>query len=146
MVLESPVRLARQADLDALFDLDVIAQREESRREFIARAVACGQCWVATDADDTELLLGYGVLDHSFFGQEFIPLVVVLGSARRRGVGAAIVRELESRSLGAKLFTSTNASNLPMQALLGKLGFIGSGQVENLDEGDPELVFVKFRC
>lgn len=145
MAYESDVRLARQADLDALFDLDVIAQREENRREFIAHAVACGQCWVAMDADDTALLLGYGVLDNSFFGQDFIPLIVVRDSARRRGVGAALLRGLESRALGAKLFTSTNASNLPMQALLEKCGFIGSGQVENLDEGDPELVFVKIR-
>ncbi|CAI3797872.1 hypothetical protein GLGCALEP_01935 [Pseudomonas sp. MM221] len=145
MAHESDVRLARQADLDALFDLDVIAQREENRREFIAHAVACGQCWVAMDTDDTALLVGYGLLDNSFFGQDFIPLIVVRDSARRRGVGAALLRGLESQALGAKLFTSTNASNLPMQALLEKCGFIGSGQVENLDEGDPELVFVKFR-
>ena len=145
MALESHMRLARQADLNALFDLDVIAQREEHRRECIAHAVACGQCWVATDADESALLLGYGVLNQSFFGQDFIPLIVVLDSARRRGVGAAILRGLESRAVGAKLFTSTNASNLPMQALLEKCGFSGSGQVENLDEGDPELVFVKIR-
>lgn len=145
MAHESDVRLARQADLDALFDLDVIAQREENRREFIAHAVACSQCWVAMNADDTALLLGYGVLDNSFFGQEFIRLIVVRDSARCRGVGAALLRGLESRALGVKLFTSTNASNLPMQALLEKCGFIGSGQVENLDEGDPELVFVKIR-
>ncbi|MBK4997662.1 GNAT family N-acetyltransferase [Pseudomonas sp. S37] len=145
MTLEAEVRLARQADLEALFELDAIAQREDCRRQSIARAVASGQCWVAADADDAAELLGYGVLDNSFFGQDFIPLVVVRDSARRRGIGAAILRVLQSRSLGDKLFTSTNASNLPMQALLGKLGFVGSGQVENLDDGDPELVFVKFR-
>ncbi len=32
-----------------------------------------------------------------------------------------------------------------MRKLLGKLGFTDSGQIENLDEGDPELVFVKLR-
>jgi len=145
MFLDLHVRLACEADLDALFALDVIAQREESRRAFIAHSVACGHCWAATDAANTAVLLGYGVLDKSFFGQDFIALVVVGDSARRRGVGAAILRGLESRSFGTKLFTSTNASNLPMQALLSKCGFIGSGQVENLDEGDPELVFVKIR-
>ncbi|MFF7065097.1 GNAT family N-acetyltransferase [Pseudomonas sp. NPDC008258] len=146
MALGPHMRLARQADLAALFDLDAITQCQDSRREFITRAVACGQCWVATDAENAALLLGYGVLDNSFFGQDFIPLVVVRDSARRRGVGVAILRGFESRALGAKLFTSTNASNLPMQALLEKCGFIGSGQVENLDEGDPELVFVKIRA
>jgi len=42
-----------------------------------------------------------------------------------------------------KLFTSTNLSNLPMQSLLAQLNFKLSGVIENLDEGDPELVYFK---
>ncbi len=42
-----------------------------------------------------------------------------------------------------KLFTSTNQSNRPMQKLLEKLGYQPSGYIENLDEGDPELVYFK---
>ncbi|MDN6858978.1 GNAT family N-acetyltransferase [Pseudomonas sp. CAN2814] len=133
-------------DLDGLIALDAIARCEPRRRRFIEQAITAGQCWVAVEAGDSSVLLGYGVLDYSFFEQAFIPLVVVGDSARRRGVGSAILRALESRSGAAKLFTSTNASNEPMRRLLGKLGFIGSGQVENLDEGDPELIFVKLRC
>lgn len=87
--------------------------------------------------------LGYGVLDFSFFGQAFIPLIMVRGSQRRHGVGSAILRTLESQCAAVKLFTSTNASNEPMQKLLEKLGFIKSGYIENLDEGDPEIVFIK---
>ncbi|WP_371227090.1 N-acetyltransferase family protein [Pseudomonas sp. QE6] len=145
MVPQSSVRLAQGDDLDALFELDAIARREAGRRTYIARAVASGQCWVAADASDATVLMGYGVLNDSFFEQPFIPLVVVRDSARRHGVGSAILRVLESQCRGPKLFTSTNRSNEPMQGLLGKLGFIRSGQIENLDEGDPELVFVKFR-
>lgn len=133
------------SDLDSLIDLDAIAQQELRRREFIAQAISVGQCWVAVDARDTSVLLGYGVLNDSFFEQAFIPLIVVRDSARRRGVGSAIFHELESQCEAAKLFTSTNASNAPMRKLLGKLGFSPSGQIENLDEGDPELVFVKLR-
>ena len=44
---------------------------------------------------------------------------------------------------GEKLWTSTNQSNAPMCALLSRLGFILSGQIDNLDDGDPELVFVR---
>lgn len=40
-----------------------------------------------------------------------------------------------------KLFTSTNQSNVPMQNLLIQLGFVESGYIENLDEGDAELIF-----
>jgi hypothetical protein len=51
---------------------------------------------------------------------------------------------LESICRTAKLFTSTNLSNLPMQPLLAKLGYKLSGVIHNLDEDDPELVYVKF--
>ena len=34
-------------------------------------------------------------------------------------------------------------SNFPMQRLLATLGFDRSGFIENLDEGDPELVYFK---
>ncbi len=43
---------------------------------------------------------------------------------------------------GEKLWTSTNESNVAMRNLLVRLGFIPSGQIDNLDEGDLELVFV----
>lgn len=145
MISPANVRLALSGDLDALLDLDAIARRESKRRSFIAQALTSGQCWVAEDPSDTSVLLGYGVLNDSFFEQAFIPLVVVRDSARRRGVGSAIIRALESRCRAAKLFTSTNASNEPMRRLLAQLGFIPSGQVDNLDEGDPELIFVKLR-
>jgi len=42
-----------------------------------------------------------------------------------------------------KLFTSTNQSNVPMQGLLATLEFARSGLIENLDDGDPELVYFK---
>lgn len=137
------VRLACGSDIEKLVDLDAIARREPGRRAFIAQAVSAGQCWVAVDAGDASRLLGYGVLDVSFFGHAFIPLIMVTDSQRRRGVGCAILRALESRCETAKLFTSTNTSNQPMQKLLAKSGFIESGHIENLDEGDPEIIFVK---
>jgi len=54
-----------------------------------------------------------------------------------------LVRHVEQECRTPKLFTSTNESNAPMRALLAKLGFSPSGVIENLDEGDPELVFFK---
>jgi hypothetical protein len=41
-----------------------------------------------------------------------------------------------------KIFTSTNRSNGHMQGLLKKLGYEPSGVIENLDEGDPEFVYM----
>jgi GNAT superfamily N-acetyltransferase len=71
-------------------------------------------------------------------------MVYVASSWRRHGVGAALLGALAHRCTTPKLFTSTNASNLPMQALLLRAGFEPSGIVHNLDPGDPELVYVRF--
>ncbi|WP_419343282.1 GNAT family N-acetyltransferase [Achromobacter sp. PD1] len=145
MSSQTQVRIAQSVDIDSIVELDPIARREPGRRTFIARALAAGQCWAATAAEDASALVGYGVLDRSFFGHDFIPLIVVKRSARRRGVATAIMRTLELQCQEGKLFTSTNTSNIAMRQLLGRLGFIRSGQIENLDDGDPELVFVKLR-
>lgn len=143
MPAPSPVRLAHREDVDSLIELDPIAARDSGRRQFIAQAVASEQCWVATDVNDASALLGYGVLNRAFFEHDFIPLVMVKESARRRGIATAIVQTLVWQCRGAKLFTSTNTSNMPMRQLLGRLGFIESGRVENLDDQDPEMIFVK---
>jgi len=142
---QTNVRLAQSADIESIISLDPIAKQELSRRAFIVNAVAAGQCWAAVEADDASALIGYGVLNRSFFEHDFIPLIVVKDSARRRGVAKAIMRALELRCEGKKLFTSTNTSNIAMRHLLAHLGFIKSGQIENLDDQDPELVFVKLR-
>lgn len=88
--------------------------------------------------------MGFAILDRSFFGEAYLSLLIVAADRRRMGVGTALVRHLESRMPGRKLFTSTNRSNRPMQAFCRALGFLRSGIVENLDEGDPELIYVKW--
>jgi len=62
---------------------------------------------------------------------------------RRQGCGEMLMVHMEKACRTNKLFTSTNQSNKPMQALLEKLGFTLSGRIENLDPGDPELVYFK---
>lgn len=138
------VRRARSADTEALVALDPIAREQPSRKAFIAQAITAGHCWVVVETHDDSTLLGYGVLDRSFFEHDFIALVMVKDEARCRGVASALMDELERQCTGPKLFTSTNASNAPMLALLARQGFTPSGRIDNLDEGDPELVFVKF--
>ena len=53
------------------------------------------------------------------------------------------IRHLINECRTPKLFTSTNQSNIPMQRLLATLEFARSGFIENLDEGDPEVVYFK---
>jgi len=131
---------ALESDAESIVSFDHIAQSDSRRKAFIQRAIATGNCFVATDDECT---VGYGVLEYSFYGNGFVSMLYVHPEHRRRGVGTALIRHLESVCQTAKLFTSTNLSNLPMQLLLARLGYELSGVIHNLDEGDPELVYVK---
>lgn len=135
------VRPAAARDVPALCALDALAQQDEGRRALIARAVEAGHAYVI-EAD--QQVIGYAVLDTSFFGQGFISLLYIHPEHRRRGAGTRLMQYLEQVCPTPKLFTSTNLSNLPMQALLAQLGYILSGVIHHLDENDPELVYVKF--
>ena len=134
------VRRARPDDLAAVCAIDPRAADTPERAPFIERAITVGECTLATDAG---AVVGYAVLDRSFFEQPFVSLLIVAESQRRRGVGAELMRHIESTSPEDKLFTSTNESNAPMRALCDKLGFVRSGSIENLDDGDPEIVYFK---
>jgi ribosomal protein S18 acetylase RimI-like enzyme len=136
------IRQAESSDVDGMVDIDEIARADPVRSGVLRDAVARGECLVA---DEAGRVLGYGVLDYSFFGQGFIPLVYVRADCRRRGFGSRLVKSLEARCVAQKLFTSTNESNGAMQALLLQLGFEPSGIIHNLDPGDPEIVYFKRR-
>ena len=134
------IRPAAESDVEVLYSLDLIARCEKDRREFIRRAVVSGACFVAVTEKE---VIGYGVLNYNFYGNAHIDLLYVHSGHRRCGAGEALVRHIESLCQTPKLFTSTNLSNLPMQGLLVKLGYVVSGMIQNLDEGDPEIVYFK---
>jgi len=134
------IREACAADLNRLVALDVVAQRDEKRIEFIRHAVEVGQCLVCIDND---VIVGYGILDYSFYATGFVALLYVDAQHRHEGAGMHLMQALESRCETPKLFTSTNMSNQPMQSLVRKLGYQESGIIFNLDAGDPELVYCK---
>jgi len=134
------IRPAAEADVETLRSFDLVALRDDARREFIARSVAAGTCHVAEADGD---VIGYGVLSHAFYGHGFVEMLYVHPGRRRRGAGAALLLHMESLCRSPKLFTSTNLSNLPMQSLLNKAGYALSGVIHNLDEADPELVYFK---
>ena len=136
------VRPANALDIEALGAIDQLAQTSSQRREFIMRSVATGLCSVLITPSG--LPAGYGVLDYSFYEYGFVPLIYVDAGYRCRGAGRLLLGHLESLCRTPKLFTSTNLSNLAMQALLLKRGYQLSGVIHDLDEGDPELVYVKY--
>ena len=133
-------RPALEADLPRLHECDPYAKAHESRRVELRRMVQQASCIVAA-VDDQQL--GFAVLEYNFFGNGFISLVCVANAHRGKGVALSLVMELARRCVTHKLFTSTNTSNASAQRLFARAGFVRSGIVENLDPGDPELVFFK---
>ncbi|KQR10358.1 GNAT family N-acetyltransferase [Cellulomonas sp. Leaf334] len=86
-------------------------------------------------------VVGFAVVEPTFFGHEFVVLVRVADDARRRGAARALLQAIDDDRATEKVFTSTNLSNAPMQEVLRQLGWESSGIVYGLDEGDPELFY-----
>ena len=129
------VRPARSSDATAIVTID----HDPSRESVVREAVEDARCLVA----EWERIIAGFVVGGRFYGFDFLELLVVAVSHRRRGVATALMREWEAAALTPKLFTSTNESNIPMQRLCERLGYVRSGLIENLDEGDPEIVYFK---
>jgi ribosomal protein S18 acetylase RimI-like enzyme len=134
------VEKATEKELQAIQTIDSLVLGNSSRKDFLANAVRAGQCLAARIGDT---IVGVGRLNQTFYGQGFISLLTVHPDYRRRGVATALIRHVESICPTEKLFTSTNESNVIAQRVYESLGFTRSGHIENLDEGDPEIVYFK---
>jgi ribosomal protein S18 acetylase RimI-like enzyme len=139
------IRDAVPADAPRISALDTVAAAgAEERRTSIGRWIASGSTRVAVTADEmaADEVVGYCVTERTFLGQAFVEVLMVAASARGQGIGAELLLDAQRRCDTAKLFTSTNLSNQPMQRLLARLGWRSAGIVYGLDEGDPELFFL----
>jgi len=140
-VFNSIIRTGTPDDLLGLFFADPLCQSVPDRPQMLKRALAQGECLVATER---ERIVGFVIRNSGFFGQAFVPLLVVAESVRRAGIGTALLAEAETGCRRAKLFTTTNEFNVPAQRLLEKCGYVPSGRIENLDDTDDELVYCKW--
>lgn len=136
------IRPATAADIDALIAIDHVATRSADRRDAIAEWVALGQCHLA---ERDGIVAGYVALTRSFFRSPFVEMLMVGPASRRTGIGRALIEHcIALTPPNEKLWTSTNESNAPMRALLPQLAFKQTGMFEYLDEGDPELIFLRW--
>jgi GNAT superfamily N-acetyltransferase len=134
--------IVERATEDNLADVIAVdaAQMGTPRAEYLTEAVRQRQCYLAREGWD---VLGFVVLTQEFFAQYFIDLLIVHPDQRRKGVASALMRHVEQIVPSEKLFTSTNESNAPMRALCERLGYVKSGWIDNLDDGDPEIIYFK---
>lgn len=134
-------RRADPTDLESVLELDRTSPIRHERAVLLTSRVQSGEV-ILIESD--EQLLGIAVVrKHSFFGRDFVELLIVTGSSRRQGVGSNLLEEAVTHSSSERIFTSTNQSNTEMLGLLDKAGWQFSGQLDGIDEGDPELIFFK---
>ncbi|MFI9598195.1 GNAT family N-acetyltransferase [Nonomuraea sp. NPDC052265] len=134
------VRAGRAGDAEALVILDSVARSDGGgRRGSIERWCRDGSVLVA---DTPAGLVGYCVVEYTFFEQGFVTMLMVAESARGHGVGERLLRAAAASCRTAKLFTSTNLSNHPMQRLLQRVGWPPVGMVHGLDDSDPEVFYL----
>lgn len=139
MTLEGLViRPAGPGDILPLQRLDSVVPDDPGRASAIAQWVESGACLCATKDG---VPVGYAVTGLHFFGQPILEMLMVGRSCRGQGIGRQLALQAIAETAGPALWASTNQSNLPMQGLLAELGFVRSGFIEGLDEGDPELIY-----
>jgi ribosomal protein S18 acetylase RimI-like enzyme len=138
------IRCAGADDLDGILRIDhIAAQGDPERSDFLRGSLAAGLCHIYTAGG---AVTGFViVLPAHFYGRDFVKLLIVDPAARRSGIGRALLQHVLATGGTPQVFTSTNTSNHPMRSLLGAEGWSFSGELEGLDDGDPELVFYKTR-
>ena len=134
------IEKAKLKHASSIFRIDQRQIGSFTRRRFIERAIRRGQCFLARTGDR---IVGFAVVDQTFYEQSFIWLLIVDPDYRRLGVASKLVHNIEKVAPTRKLFTSTNRSNVAMQQLMNKLNFAKSGRIENLDKHDPEILYFK---
>jgi ribosomal protein S18 acetylase RimI-like enzyme len=131
-------RVGTPDDLAALVVIDTV--RTPERRSEIAAWLEAGQCHLALRDDR---IVGYAALTRGFYHRCFLEMLMIAATERRTGIGRALIAHcLTQLPAGEDFWGSTNQSNTPMQALFASLAFVPSGIIENLDEGDPELIYL----
>ncbi len=131
---------ANICDLEKLITIDSEVIGNTSRRTCLEKSIELGQCIIAKEDDD---IVGFLTYDTNFFECAFISQIIVSPSHRRKGYASLLMSYMINASPTTKIFSSTNRSNISMQRVFDRNGFTKSGIVENLDEGDPEIIYFK---
>lgn len=131
---------AQLIDLDEIVHMDKEVIGSEIRRKDIKKAIEEERCLAIKKGIS---FVGFLIFNTYFFDCSFISLIIVKPTERRKGYATSLLQYFESVSPTNKIFSSTNQSNKKMQEVFKANGFIQSGFVENLDEGDAEIIYFK---
>jgi ribosomal protein S18 acetylase RimI-like enzyme len=127
-------------DLDEIVNIDREVIGSDSRRKYIKKAIEEERCITIKNESS---FVGFLIFDTHFYACSFMSLIIVKPTERRKGYATSLIKYFISISPTKKIFSSTNQSNKRMQEVFKANGFIQSGIVENVDEGDPEIIYFK---
>lgn len=139
--MDNFIKIAKLKDLEEIIKIDVLIINSDERKDKIKSYIEKKQCLVYSYES---VIRGFLIYHFHFFEQPFVELLMVSPDYRRKGVASSLLKAFENNICNYnKAFTSTNESNKKMQTVLDKNGYSRSGIVNNLDEGDPELIYFK---
>jgi GNAT superfamily N-acetyltransferase len=134
------LRLGVPADAEAIKSVDSMVAVDPARAPFFEQWL-CEDTVVVAELDGQ--LVGFGVYNHGFFHQSQVERLMIHPDYRGKRIGGQLLEALEQMCDTPKLFVATNLSNHRMQKLLLRKGYTACGYIDELDPGDPELVFIK---
>lgn len=138
------LRKATSKDKTIVVDFDYRLNKDEhiklNREEKITKAITNDECFLIL-ADDKEV--GFVIFDYRFFDQGWIELIIINEEYRGKGIGGKTFDLICEQSKSDKVFTSTNSSNTQMQRALITADFAFAGEINGLDDGDPERFYYK---
>jgi ribosomal protein S18 acetylase RimI-like enzyme len=129
---------AKNTDLENIVLLDKEMIGTDRRKVEIEEAIGQSRCLLVFEESE---LAGFLIYHTSFFECCFISLIMIKASFQRRGIASALLSHMADISPTEKLFSSTNQSNDAMHKVFEANGFAKSGFIDNLDEGDPEIIY-----
>jgi hypothetical protein len=136
------IKLANQNDVQDVITLDREMIGHNLRKKQIETAIQHERCLVIHEQSE---LAGFLLYHTEFFECCFVSLLMIKPSFQRKGLAKALLMSMDIFSPTNKIFSSTNQSNEVMHNVFERFGYIKSGIIENLDEDDPEIIYLKKR-
>jgi ribosomal protein S18 acetylase RimI-like enzyme len=138
MEIRHPVR----SDLRAVMDLAAEALGPERAGPFVRSHIERHHLLVA-EAEGEGEVVGMLAYRTDWFQCTFVSLVSVRKDFRRRGIARSLFAKAEEMSPSPRLFSSAEETNGISIQMHTALGFVPSGQIDNLPQGYRELLFYK---
>jgi ribosomal protein S18 acetylase RimI-like enzyme len=135
------IRIAKNDDIPGIKAIDHLIERDPARACAIDAATGRGDCIVL---EVKSRIAGYGIVKPDFFGHFLIEMVYLADNCRGQGYGLEMLATMQQKATTDRIFTSCNHSNTRMQHVLEREGWCYSGFINNLDPGDPEIIYCRF--